>query len=69
MARLVLFLLLAAAPLVFCGPLSLQFLKHKAYYKPAVEGTNSADPGTPLFLTPYIEKNQIEEGIRIQLCL
>ena len=65
MARLAVFLLFAAAPLVFCGPLNHQFLKHKADYKPAVEGTGSADPGTPLFLTPYIDNNQIDTGIRV----
>ena len=62
MARLSLVLLLAAAPLVLGGPFSSLFHKHKAHYNPAAEDAGSDGPGTPLLLTPYIEKGQIELG-------
>ena len=51
--------------LTLCGPLGVQFRKHKAVYGEGrgAGAKDSAGPGEPLFLTPYIEKGQIDEGI------
>lgn len=45
-------------------PLSLQFRKYKITYKK--EGLKSDDPGDPLYLSPYIAKGQVEQGIANQ---
>lgn len=60
-------LILLFLPLVFCGPLSVQFRKHKAIYGegPGTDAKGSSGPGEPLFLTPYIEKGEIDQGIYI----
>ena len=57
--------LLICLPLALCGPLGVQFRKHKAIYGEGVRGKaggSSSDPGQPLFLTPYIEKGEIDQG-------
>ena len=50
--------------LVFCGPLGIQFHKHTAIYGEGrgADTRDSSGPGEPLFLTPYIEKGQIDQG-------
>lgn len=43
---------------VFCrSPFRKQFIHHTRYFSPF-----DSDPGKPLFLTPYIEKGQIDQG-------
>ena len=69
MAR-TLFSFLVCLPLVLCGPLNVQFRKHQAIYGEyrnlgAGSGNSSAGPGEPLFLTPYIEKGEIDKGIYV----
>ncbi|CAI8028490.1 Probable serine carboxypeptidase CPVL [Geodia barretti] len=50
-------------PLALCGPLGVQFRKHKAIYRESIPGTTTdSDPGQPLFLTPYIEKGEIDQA-------
>ena len=59
------FFLLAFTTLVVSGSLSAQFRKHKpiyAQYPSLLQSEESVDPGQPLFLTPYIEKGDIEQG-------
>ena len=54
-------LFLIALPLVFSvTPLSVQFRGHKALYRPSREGD---DPGSPVYLTPYIKAGQTSQGI------
>ena len=55
-------------PLALCGPLGVQFRKHKAIYRESIPGTTTdSDPGQPLFLTPYIEKGEIDQGKVLQV--
>ncbi len=46
-------------PLVLCSPLDSIFQQHKATYRPSSLG---ADPGDPLYLTPYIKKGDFATG-------
>ena len=56
-------LFLLYLPLALCGPLSVQFRKHKAIYEGrGADAKGSSGPGEPLFLTPYIEKGEIDQG-------
>ena len=57
-------LFLLYLPLALCGPLSVQFRKHKAIYGEGrgADAKDSSGPGEPLFLTPYIEKGEIDQG-------
>lgn len=49
--------------LALCGPFSVQFRKHKAIYEGrGADAKGSSGPGEPLFLTPYIEKGEIDQG-------
>lgn len=59
--------ILFCVPLVLCGPLGLQFRKHKAIFGEGPRVKDSVDPGQPLFLTPYIEKGEIDQG-ELSMC-
>ena len=51
---------IVALPLVLSvAPLSVQFRGHKAFYRPSEDN----DPGSPVFLTPYIKAGQTSQGI------
>ncbi len=45
-------------PLVLSSPLGSIFHQHKATYRPSL----GADPGDPLYLTPYIKKGDVATG-------
>ena len=61
-------LALLCLPLVLCGPLGVQFRKHKAiFYGAGATSAADSDPGQPLFLTPYIERGEIDEGKILQV--
>ncbi len=62
MSLITLVVLLVAVPLVSCGTLSAQFTKSTAHYGTGPSGRVRADPGEPLFLTPYILAGKIDEG-------
>ena len=57
------FLLLLAALTVIHSvtPLSVPFRRLKAFYRP--ESDVEADPGNPVYLTPYIKAGQLDQGI------
>ena len=64
MSRLQLLLFLSALPLVLSlSPLSVPFRGHKAIYRRSGVGD---DPGSPVYLTPYIKAGQIDQG---KMCL
>ncbi len=60
MKKLILHVLLSVLllPLVLCSPLGSIFQQHKATYRPSL----GADPGDPLYLTPYIKKGDFATG-------
>jgi vitellogenic carboxypeptidase-like protein len=57
-SHLLISLLLFLLPLTFAGPLRKNFLKNSIHWRPSP----GADPGSPLFLTPYIEKGEIQKA-------
>jgi vitellogenic carboxypeptidase-like protein len=60
-------LFLLCFPLVFCASLGTLFRKHKAIYGEVrgADARDSSGPGEPLFLTPYIERGQIDEARKL----
>lgn len=51
---------------VLCDSLSREFRNHKAVYKASESGDAYTDgPGSPLYLTPYISRGDIDEGTQL----
>ena len=62
-----LFLFLTAVPLSLTSPFSVPFRNHKAFYRSsgsAQTESSSDDPGSPVYLTPYIKAGQLDQGLR-----
>ena len=55
------YLAILCLPLALCGPLGVQFRKHKAIYRESTPGTTTdSDPG-------HIEKGEIDQGKVLQV--
>ena len=52
-------------PLALCSPMHSMFGQQKAHYCPS----SGADPGDPLFLTPYIKKGDFATGSKLATIL
>ena len=67
----VLCVFLLCFPLVFCGSLGTLFRKQKAIYGEGrgADARDSSGPGEPLFLTPFIERGQIDQGAHVYVCV
>ena len=65
-AQLELLLFLSALPLALSrSSLSAPFRGQKAFYRRS--GVSDDDPGSPVYLTPYIKAGQIEQGSKINM--
>lgn len=69
-------LVLFSLPLTLSGHVGAQFRKHKAIYRQnggklgadsSSSTTTNDNPGQPLFLTPYIEKGEVEEARELSI--
>ena len=67
MSRLQLLLFLTALPLVLSvSPLSVPFRGQRAFYRPSSSRVGD-DPGSPVYLTPYIKAGKTDQGIFQQI--
>ncbi len=58
--KVVLVVFLLQVPLALCSPMGPMFQQQKAHY----HSSPGADPGDPLYLTPYIKKGDFATGTR-----